>query len=724
MKKSILFLLICFPLLLHAQQKEGQARIDSLLGELPKHADDTEEVNILTLTALSYSGIDADEGIKYATKGVALASKLHYKKGLANAYNFLGNLENIKGNTAIALEYEDSAVTLFRETGSRKGLANCYYYIATIYNESNYAETIRNCDSAMKIYEETGNKHGLAICSNLKGSIYYLKGDYSAALKYDKTTLQLSQETGYKRGIAGSYYAIGLVSYALGNYPEALNNYFSALKIDEELGQKGAIANCYNTIGMVYENQKDNAEALKNFYAALKIMEEAGTTKDEASVYQNIAAAYDNEGNDSAALKNYRTAMELHEKNGDNAGIGDSYYSFAGIYEREQNYPEALKYYQAALKIFRKGGNKNEMVRALAGIGAVQAKLKKQGIAEQYGSEAVTLARKVGSLETIRDANKRLSETYAANGDYKKALEYYMAYIAARDSIFNEEATKKTVQAQLQYDFEKKEAATKITTAKKDAETKLQLQRKDILIYSSLSAFVVLIVIGLLLLRQRKLKANQQKAELEQKQLRAQMNPHFIFNCLNSIQHFVVINDVKKANKYLTGFASLMRQTLENSKDGIITLQKELVYLNSYLELELMRFKDKFIVEIICPGNINATAITIPSMIIQPFVENAIRHGLCFLNDRAGELAIKFHLKGNDLYCEIDDNGIGRAQSRKLKENANIIYESQGMALTQKRLALVSKGSGTEYTISIKDKVDQQNDAAGTTVIIKFPVEL
>ena len=111
-------------------------------------------------------------------------------------------------------------------------------------------------------------------------------------------------------------------------------------------------------------------------------------------------------------------------------------------------------------------------------------------------------------------------------------------------------------------------------------------------------------------------------------------------------------------------------------------------------------------------------------MIIQPFVENAIRHGLCFLNDRAGELAIKFHLKGNDLYCEIDDNGIGRAQSRKLKENANIIYESQGMALTQKRLALVSKGSGTEYTISIKDKVDQQNDAAGTTVIIKFPVEL
>ena len=111
-------------------------------------------------------------------------------------------------------------------------------------------------------------------------------------------------------------------------------------------------------------------------------------------------------------------------------------------------------------------------------------------------------------------------------------------------------------------------------------------------------------------------------------------------------------------------------------------------------------------------------------MIIQPFVENAIRHGLCFLKERNGKLSIKFYLKGDRLYCEIDDNGIGRAQSQKLKEDTNIIYESQGMALTKQRLALVSKSSGSEYTITIVDKVNQQNEPGGTTVIIKFPVEI
>ena len=202
------------------------------------------------------------------------------------------------------------------------------------------------------------------------------------------------------------------------------------------------------------------------------------------------------------------------------------------------------------------------------------------------------------------------------------------------------------------------------------------------------------------------------------------MNPHFIFNCLNSIQHFVVINDVKKANKYLTGFASLMRQTLENSKDDIITLKKELAYLDNYLALELMRFKDRFAVEINCAENIDASAIKIPSMIIQPFVENAIRHGLCFLKERTGKLTIKFYLKGNNLFCEVDDNGIGRIQSQKLKAETNIMYESQGMSLTRQRLAIVSKSSGYDYSVVVKDKIDGQNGSEGTTVIIKFPVEI
>ena len=278
--------------------------------------------------------------------------------------------------------------------------------------------------------------------------------------------------------------------------------------------------------------------------------------------------------------------------------------------------------------------------------------------------------------------------------------------------------------AELGTRFEVKEMADKNKLLQNENDVqKLKLQRKNILVIGTVSALIALLVIGALLFRQNKLRANQQKTELEQKQLRAQMNPHFIFNCLNSIQHFVVANDVKNANKYLSGFASLMRQTLENSKEGTITLSKEIAYLENYLALELMRFKDKFTASITCAEDIDTTAIKIPAMIIQPFIENAIRHGLCYLTEKEGRLEITFSLKGANLFCEIDDNGIGREQSQKLKMVSDIVYESQGMELTRQRLALVSKSHGSDYTIEVIDKKSRSGEPQGTTIIIKFPIE-
>jgi LytS/YehU family sensor histidine kinase len=185
---------------------------------------------------------------------------------------------------------------------------------------------------------------------------------------------------------------------------------------------------------------------------------------------------------------------------------------------------------------------------------------------------------------------------------------------------------------------------------------------------------------------------------------------------------------VKNASKYLSGFAALMRQTLENSKESTITLKKELSYLKNYLALEMMRYEDKFDYEIIC-ADIPDT-IEIPPMIIQPFIENAIRHGLCYLKERKGKLYIRFYLssigrKGEkQLICEIDDNGIGREQSQKLKLVNETHYESKGMELTRQRLELVSRNTGSEYVIEVKDKKNEHGEPEGTTIIIKFPANI
>ncbi len=187
--------------------------------------------------------------------------------------------------------------------------------------------------------------------------------------------------------------------------------------------------------------------------------------------------------------------------------------------------------------------------------------------------------------------------------------------------------------------------ATNKSLQKENELQRLKLQRKNMLIYGSAGFVLLMFVFVILYFRHSRLRTAQEKTELEQRQLRAQMNPHFVFNCLNSIQHFVVAGDVRNANKYLTGFAQLMRQTLEHSKAGTITLRKELAYLENYITLELMRYENKFSASITCADDIDPDGIEIPAMIVQPFIENAIRHGICYLENVPGELSVRFYKK-------------------------------------------------------------------------------
>ena len=721
-------MLLSLPLLVAAQKKQGQALIDSLRKELDKAKEDTNKVNIFVSLAQCYDVSNPKEGIKYAELGLGLAKRLNYKTGIAKSYSVMGGLNSLQGKLSEGLQCDSIALTLFKELGNKHGIANGYYNMGIAYEQGNYEEALKDLLLGLKIFEEEqGNddlkKSGIINSNNAIGMVYCSKGNYLQALEHCRTALKASSEIADKKRMGISYSNLGVIYYYIGNYPEALTNYFSALRICEEMGQKSGVADGHVNIGTIYELQNNHSDALKNFSSALTLYEEIGNKNSAGIALQNMGGVYSGEGNDSEALKYYSSALKLYEETSDKNGMGDCYQSFGIIYDNKVNYPEALNNYFISLRIFEEIGNKNAAAKSLECIGNTFCKQKKYVDAENYEKRALKIAKELGSNELIKKTNEVLSDLYARMGDYKKSLECYKLFVAARDTLFNEENTKKIVQTQMQYDFDKKESLAREQQAKKDAVLKLKLQQKNVSIYGTLSAFTLLLVIGSLLLRQSKLSANQQKAELEQKQLRAQMNPHFIFNCLNSIQHFIVANDVKNANKYLSGFALLMRQTLENSKDGVITLRREIEYLENYLVLERMRFEDKFTYEIICADDVNKDTIEIPSMIIQPFIENAIRHGLCYLVGKAGLLKINFYLRDNSLYCMVDDNGIGREQSHKLKMVSDMVYESQGMELTRKRLALVSKSAGAEYKIDITDKMNDQQQAEGTTVIIKFPLD-
>ncbi|MEL6986879.1 MAG: histidine kinase [Bacteroidota bacterium] len=209
--------------------------------------------------------------------------------------------------------------------------------------------------------------------------------------------------------------------------------------------------------------------------------------------------------------------------------------------------------------------------------------------------------------------------------------------------------------------------------------------------------------------------------QLEMQSLRSQMNPHFMFNSLNSINQYIINSEPKTASRYLTRFSKLMRLILNNSKNKTVLLKDELEMLALYAEMESYRFEDKFDFEIEL-GNINTNELYIPPMIIQPYIENAIWHGLMRLKERKGHIVLKIEQCDEMLCCTIEDNGIGRQAALAHKQQSKMARKSMGMNITQNRMELVNKLFNTTSEIKIIDKTNNANQGIGTIVKIKLPL--
>jgi len=233
---------------------------------------------------------------------------------------------------------------------------------------------------------------------------------------------------------------------------------------------------------------------------------------------------------------------------------------------------------------------------------------------------------------------------------------------------------------------------------------------------------VTLIVRARIRVYQRKLEQQKSMAESELKALRSQINPHFIYNSLNSIQDFIMQNQREDANLYLAKFARLMRNILSHSRTGKISLAEEIESLGLYLELESLRFNNQFTFSFEISDGINPEEIDIPSMILQPYAENAVLHGLAS-REKDGKITIGFSRDSNFLICTIEDNGIGRKKATELKQQrARRGGKSLGMKITQERIDLLSIGEKHKINLQISDLVDEKENPCGTRVTLNFPI--
>lgn len=386
----------------------------------------------------------------------------------------------------------------------------------------------------------------------------------------------------------------------------------------------------------------------------------------------------------------------------------------------EGNYDSSRYYYEKGLKYSIPGNFYMITSNCMGNLGNIYRDLGDREKAKTYYSEALKYATPLNDWYTVSWVYNDLHKLFLQEGDTVAAFKNFILYKQFNDSLLIRGATQRLSDARIRYeaDNHKKEIAL--------LSEKLKNNRLMNIMFAGIS--VVVIALSLLFInifrintKRKMCEINARMAEIRQANLRQQMNPHFIFNTLNSIQYFMYQHDKLATNEYLTKFSNLIRKVLDNSQHSYIPLSDELDALKLYLELESMRFRDKFEYRIVLDEEVDPMLFRIPTMLLQPYVENSICHGIIPLNKK-GLIKIEISHRGDHLLCIIEDNGIGRKAGMENKKAKGIGHNSLGTRITASRLEMINAANGTNLKTLFVDLTDDAGGPAGTRVEIQIPI--
>ena len=349
-------------------------------------------------------------------------------------------------------------------------------------------------------------------------------GDFERGKKDADEALEISKKLNYLWGESDAYNALGNYYLAKGDNPAALKNLFSALKIKREINEQDGIALENSTIGNIYMFMGDFDNAIKYQEEALKIRLHNGNKGPIATSYYNIGNIYMNKGSYVEAMKNYSIALDMRQKNQDTAGIAYCYDCIGMVFDGKKRYDSAAIYHLRAYELEKKINDKADWVIALENLGFSYLGMKNYSQSRKYFNEALSTAQVLGSLEDCMEASDGLSKLDSAVSDFKSQWEHYRLFVTYHDSIFNRENTRKAVEAQMQYDFDKKEAEQKAVQEKKNAIADEAKRKKDITLKFVAGGLIIVIVFSFFLFNRFRLTQKQkiiietQKFLVEEKQ--------------------------------------------------------------------------------------------------------------------------------------------------------------------------------------------------------------
>lgn len=552
----------------------------------------------------------------------------------------------------------------------------------------------------------------------LLADVYMQWKQYDLAVSNYRISLQNSSTNDARLKLAKAYESNK-------NYQESLDTYKS---IDKKGLSNYQLTILYEGLGDTYSSIKNYSSSIDSYQKGLEVAQKHLIAPKVTDLNSKIAQAYNASGRVNKAEDYFENSLSLASKENKKRAIEEKV-TVADFQNTNRGYAAEIQLRKEVLKdvedIERDSVITNESPltsqKQNYKIGNAYFLQGDYANAIPYLEKSIEQADKKEDLVVKKDATKKLSDLYENAGDYEKAYAAYKEYTEVVDELYVKKEQEISQAARFSRDIATKQnRITSLETDRQLSQSNYQLtiernKRQELIIYSLLGGLILLLVTAYFMyksIKQQRFANNL----LALKSLRSQMNPHFIFNALNSVNSFIASNDERTANKYLSDFSQLMRSVLENSDEDFIPLKKEIELLELYTKLEHFRFKDKFDYSITVDEEVEVEEFQIPPMLLQPYIENAVWHGLRY-KSKMGRLDIRISKKSDDeITITIADDGIGREKSKALKTEHQKKQNSKGLGNIKKRVAILNE--------MYKDKVDvfiddfQNEEDTGTEVVV------
>ncbi|MBN2173467.1 MAG: histidine kinase [Bacteroidales bacterium] len=655
--------------------------VDSLLKIFPAQ-ENIDKLQTLNALAASLSFENKDDCRYYAGQALNLAEKLDNPEGEAAAMRNFGRMEFYDGNYPKALNYYQESLSIYEALGNLYLVAQLLEDIATVhFFARNYEKTFELIHKSLAVYR-TKDSNGKTI------------GDFRDTMSiYSRVGLpyRMTGQSDIARTIYLNYIHIGIK-----------NNF----EITDMMLHNGLLAMCYYELGnndsaFYYFKQAENYPDSNMSISALKHEH----TRRKAGIYIEV-------GNTDTAISLLKDSYRWFSERGFLKQSQLASYQLGEIYSKTGKTKEAEFYFflsEDLLKEMISNGSyyRFDSLKYIVSWGSeLYLPFTKKQMKEAIYGQAVNLY-------------DHLYKLFLKKGQLSEALIYLSACSDSKDTLRVLTGNRESIEIQTRYESERKDDQIASLSQQNDLK-EMQLAKNRWILFGLGGLLILILLLAYVLIRQNKLRSSQQTLLLQQRLLRTQMNPHFIFNSLASIQNSIINEEPHKASKYLARFSKLVRHILDSSVEEFVPLEQEISTIENYLELQKIRFPEKFDYTIEVDERLDTESAQIPPMLAQPFIENAIEHGVKHKESK-GNINVRFKLKEGMIELEVEDDGIGRQRAQEILKQQDNNHKSLATSIVSDRIKILNKRMKKKISMEIRDLLDNFNEASGTLVYLKIP---